>query len=92
MTTVNIDALLPKNVLTSRSSARSISDAINLELRRANSTYEINFKDIRALAPSFFDELLSVVEDGHEQASKPMSPLTITHPPSELSPKFHAVC
>ncbi|MFP6653509.1 MAG: hypothetical protein VCA17_14995 [Dehalococcoidia bacterium] len=92
MTTVNIHALLPKNVLTSRSSARSISDAINLELRRANSTYEINFKDIRALAPSFFDELLSVVEDGHEQASKPMSPLTITHPPSELSPKFHAVC
>ena len=92
MTTVNIDALLPKNVLTSRSSARSISDAINLELRRANDTYEINFKDIRALAPSFFDELLSVVEDGHEQASKPMSPLTITHPPSELSPKFHAVC
>ena len=92
MTTVNIHALLPKNVLTFRSSARSISDAINLELRRANSTYEINFKDIRALAPSFFDELLSVVEDGHEQASKPMSPLTITHPPSELSPKFHAVC
>ena len=92
MTTVNIHALLPKNVLTSRSSARSISDAINLELRRANDTYEINFKDIRALAPSFFDELLSVVEDGHEQASKPMSPLTITHPPSELSPKFHAVC
>jgi hypothetical protein len=53
MTTVNIHALLPKNVLTSRSSARSISDAINLELRRANGTYEINFKDIRALAPSF---------------------------------------
>ena len=92
MTTVNIHALLPKNVLISRSSARSISDAINLELRRANGTYEINFKDIRALAPSFFDELLSVVEDGHEQASKPMGPLTITHPPSELSPKFHAVC
>ena len=92
MTTVNIHALLPKNVLTSRSSARSISDAINLELRHANGTFEINFKDIRALAPFVFDELLFVVEDGHEQASKPMGPLTIMHPPSELSPKFHAVC
>ena len=53
MTTVNIHALLPKNVLTSQSSTRSISDAINLELRRANGTYEINFKDIRAFAPFF---------------------------------------
>ena len=92
MTSLKIQQLLPKKVLTSRDSARSIAPQIADAVRDANGGVEMDLQGVLGMAPSFFDELLSVIEKGARVAGKQPGEIIVSHPPSGLLPKHHLVC
>ena len=56
MTSLNIHKLLPRRALTSRGSAREISQEISDALSSGEVELELDFQDILGFSPSFFDE------------------------------------
>jgi len=47
---------------------------------------------VLGMAPSFFDELLSVITESADVAAEPLAPIVVSHPPTVLLAKHHLVC
>ena len=92
MTSLNIHELLPRHALTSRASAREISQEINDALSSGDGELELDFQDILGFSPSFFDELIAVVGDGARASGQTASKLIITNPPAGLTHKYDTIC
>ena len=92
MTSLKIQELLPKRVLTSRDSARSIAAEVADAVRLGDGGLEVDLQGVLGMAPSFFDELLSVIEKGAHVAGKQPGEIIVSHPPSALLAKHHLVC
>ena len=92
MTSLYIHKLLPRHALTSRGSAREISQEIGDALRDGDEELELDFQDILGFSPSFFDELIGVVNDGAKISGHPAYRIVITNPPVPLTPKYKTIC
>ena len=92
MTSLNIHELLPRHALTSRASAREISQEINDALSSGDGELELDFQDILGFSPSFFDELIAVVGDGAQASGGPVCKLMIPNPPVALTHKYDTIC
>ena len=90
MVGVKIFDLTGRRVLVTRSSARSIEQRLATALRRSPGAITLDFTGIQGIAPSFLDEVLSIVD---EHVDKDQAPLVVTvvNPPTRLSSKFTAV-
>ena len=92
MTRLNIHKLLPRLALTSRPSAREVSQEVGNALGSGDEELELDFQGILGFSPSFFDELIGVVSDGAEASEHPASRVVIISPPVELTPKYKTIC
>ena len=92
MTSLNIHSLLPRHALTSRGSAREISEGIRDALSNGNGELELDFQDILGFSPSFFDELIGVVSYEAKVSGNPASRIILTNPPVPLTPKYKTIC
>ena len=87
MTELRIYDLLGKKVLVTRSSARTLSDAFADWAKTGNDCAAFDLEHVMGITPSFFDEMLLMVEEAGEVFPR----ITIANPPTELSSKFQAV-
>ena len=87
MRELKIYDLLGKKVLVTRSSARMLSDAFAEWGQSGNDGPAFNLEHVMGITPSFFDEMLRMVEETGESFRR----ITISNPPTELSSKFQAV-
>ena len=87
MREVKIYDLLGKRVLVTRSSARTLSDAFAEWAQSGNDGAAFDLEHVMGITPSFFDEMLRMVEEAGESSRR----ITIANPPTELSSKFQAV-
>ena len=87
MSELNIYDLLGKKVLVTRSSARMLSDALAEWAQPGDEAAGFNLDRVMGITPSFFDEMLRMVEE----TGKSYRRVTIANPPTELSSKFQAV-
>jgi|TARA_Y100000310_G_scaffold300130_1_gene335554 hypothetical protein len=92
VTSVNVRELIPKNVLGSRETARTIASDIAQAVHESHGSFEIDLQGVLGFAPAFFSEILSMIGEASQEQSVPLVKLVIAHPPTELSSKHHAVC
>ena len=87
MREVKIYDLLGKKVLVTRSSARTLYDALAAAAQSGNEGAAFDLEHVMGITPSFFDEMLLMVEETGKSTRR----ITIANPPTELSSKFQAV-
>lgn len=89
---MRLHTYLPKTVLAARETARSIEGEIRQELARCATHLYFDLDGIRSMAPSFFDELIRIVEESAFAEGRSVPDITIANPHRRLSPAFQAVC
>jgi hypothetical protein len=80
--------LLQRRALVSRGAAQTILAAIESEPPVSDTTLDLDFSGVDAVAPSFVDELISGLWGSNALA---FSQIRIIRPPSRLSEKFLAI-
>jgi hypothetical protein len=83
--------LLPRRVLVTRESARSIAVPLALALERGQGEIALDFSGIEAVTPSFVDEVLNVVDESRGSGDRASLRVRLLNPPTRLSRKFSAV-
>ncbi len=100
MPTVRVRDVLSDKILISRESARALEGVIralyegsdDTRPRGESSGFVVDFDGIEGIAPSFLDELLTVLESSLDVGSKGAGrSIIVAHPPTRLSLKFEAV-
>ena len=91
MTSVRLFDLLQRLVLVTRDSARSIRPDIEAAFRQGGDTLVLDLSGVLGLTPSFFSEILSVIENVGDGQCAGEFRVVIESPPTELSSKFLAV-
>ncbi len=91
MTAVRIHELLPRDILVTRDSARAIQLDLAQAVAEGKGEIVLDFSGVAGLTPSFFDELLGVIEECTEVAAQQRLRVTVEDPPTSLSSKFLAV-
>jgi hypothetical protein len=100
MPTLKVHDVLPDKILISRESARALEGAIRAlyagsdgtRPRGESSGFVVDFDGIEGIAPSFLDELISVLESSLDVDAKGAArSIIVAHPPTRLSLKFEAV-
>ncbi len=91
MIPLRIYDLLHKQVLVSRETARTIEPQLVAAIVDGTGELVLDLSDVDGLAPSFFDETLSIIGEALPAASNSRFRLTIINPPTRLSSKFKAV-
>ena len=91
METLRIFDLIGKRVLVTRGSARSIQSNLAAALSDGEGQVALDFFGVDGLAPSFLDEILSVVEDCIQDTSDNQLQIMVINSPTQLSSKFAAV-
>ena len=91
MQTLRMFDLMGKRVLVTRSSARAIQSILGAALREGDGQVALDFYEIDGIAPSFLDEVLSVVEDCIQDTSYNQLQIMVINSPTQLSSKFAAV-
>ena len=91
METLKIFDLMGKRVLVTRGSARAIQSNLAAALSEEEGQVALDFFGIDGLAPSFLDEILSVVEDCIQDTSHNQLQIMVMNSPTQLSSKFAAV-
>ncbi len=91
MQTLRIFDLMGKRVLVTRGSARAIQSNLGAALREGAGQVALDFLGIEGIAPSFLDEILSVVEDCIQDTSDNQLQIMVINSPTQLSSKFAAV-
>ena len=89
--TIDAYGLIQRRVLVTRSSARSIQECLSSALRDGQGHAEIDFSGVNGLTPSFFDELLSIVDEAWLDLPGRGPSVTVKNPPTSISPMFEAV-
>lgn len=92
MSRVTIYQHSPKRALASKGSARSIAVQISHTLEQNPNDPEISFENLVSVAPSFFDELPSIIDESSRSTGNKVTSLVISEPPGELAPKHHTIC
>ena len=88
MATLNLHDTAKRKALSARSTARSIQSAVSEKL--VNGSVTIDLADTLMVTPSFFDELLHVIQDSSPSSEIPALDLTNT---SDIQfDSFRAVC
>ena len=91
METLRIFDLMGKRVLVTRGSARAIQSNLAAAIREGEGQVALDFFGIDGLAPSFLDEILSVVEDCIQDTTHNQLQIIVINSPTQLSSKFAAV-
>lgn len=91
MTAVKIYELLQKRVVVTRGSARAIESDLVAALIEGQGEIVLDFVGVEGLTPSFFDEVLSIIEESFDETFDNETCVTIANPPTNLSSKFSAV-
>jgi hypothetical protein len=100
MPVVRVHDVLKERILVSRESARLLEDAVRTTLASAPApenascarSVTVDFEEVAGVAPSFLDELLTILESlVRSQASGQEVELIVANPPTRLSLKFEAI-
>jgi hypothetical protein len=91
MTALRIHDLLPKRVLVTRESARSIVPEIVSAIASGENAITLDFAGIDGITPSFLDEVLSVIDEVIASRETGSFETIILKPPTRLSSKFAAI-
>ena len=91
MRTIKVFDLIPRRVLVTRASARSIERNLAGALTDGQGKFTLDFVGIDGLTPSFLDEILSILDEHTQDTNGRQYTVTMTNPPTELSSKFAAV-
>jgi len=99
MPTIRIHDILKDKVLVSRESARLVEHAIRSATsggRTDDSGSEsapvtLDFEGVEGVAPSFVDELISIIESTVQRSHAANHLMVIVNPPTRLSSKFEAI-
>jgi hypothetical protein len=91
MKTIKVFELIPRRVLVTRASARSIEPNLAGALTGGQGKFTLDFSGVDGLTPSFLDEVLSILDEHTQDTSGTKYTVTMTNPPTELSSKFAAV-
>ena len=90
MNKIKVFDLAPKHVLVTRESARSLETYIAEALRTSPGEITLDFSEIEGFAPSFLDEVMSILDENASPAH-PLMKVTLASPPTRLSSKFVAI-
>ena len=91
MATINILQLLGKRMLVARGSARSIETDLASSLTEGQGELTLSLSGITGLAPSFFDEILKILEEAADAADGRKLLVRIESSPSHISAPFAAI-
>ncbi len=91
METLRLFDLMGKRVLVTRGSARAIQSNLAVALSEGEGQVALDFFGVDGIAPSFLDEILSVVEDCIQDISHDQLQIMVMNSPTQLSSKFAAV-
>lgn len=90
MIKIKVFDLAPKQVLVTRESARSLETHLVESLRTNPSEITLDFSEVEGFAPSFLDELMSILDENASQKHL-LRKVTLATPPTRLSSKFVAI-
>ena len=90
MESVKVFDIVPKPILTSRSSARRIESVLSGR-PRGISPLCLDFSGARGVSPSFFDEALMVAEECLSSSGQPDATVIFAHLPTKQSSSHHAI-
>ena len=91
MSTIPVFDLYNKLVLVSRGSARTMQRRLTDALSGDEHELVLDFTGVQGMAPSFFDEVLSMIQETAERNGKRQLTVRVTNPPTRLTSKFVAV-
>ena len=91
MSTIAVYDLYHKLVLVSRGSARTMQRRLADALRGDEHELVLDFTGVQGVAPSFFDEMLSMIQETTEQNGERQLTVRVKNPPARLTSKFVAV-
>ncbi len=93
MPTILIANIIPAKTLSSRPAARLLEPAVS-EAAHAltDQTLTFDLRHKRAMAPSFFDELIRIIAENSAPLNNQLPQIQLINIPSQPSSKFHAVC
>ncbi len=91
MRTLKVFDLFERGVLITRSSARSLRDAVAPLVSAGEEGLALDLSGIEAVAPSFLDETIGGLAELADSVSRPAFQVRVLHPPTGLSPIFEAI-
>ena len=91
MSNIKIYDLLRRRVLVTREFARSIQPTCSPPWLKSLESWSWTFSGVDGLAPSFFDELLTIIETCSRDTGEDQLMVKNWSPPTALSSKFEAV-
>ena len=81
-----------KRVLSSRQTARAMTPMVSQSLSEGNGALTIDMARMTAITPSFFDELIRVIEDSAESRGHKSLAIHFTNTTDAQAAKFQTVC
>ena len=81
-----------KRVLSSRQTARAMLPEVRQSISEGNGTLTIDMAHMTAITPSFFDELIRVIEDSVESRGHDDLAIHFTNTTDTQAAKFQTVC
>ena len=90
MNKIKVFDLAPKHVLVTRESARSLEAYLAEALQTSPGEITLDFSEVEGFAPSFLDEVMSILDENANLAH-PLMQVTLATPPTRLSSKFVAI-
>ena len=81
-----------KRVLSSRQTARAMSPEVSRSISEGNGTLTIDMARMTTITPSFFDELIRVIEDSVESHGQNSLAVHFTNTTDTQAAKFQTVC
>ena len=88
---INTYELVQRRVLVTRGSARSIQGPLSSSIRDGGGKAELDFSGVNGITPSFFDELLSIIDESWSDLPGSELRVIIKAPPTDVSPMLKAV-
>ncbi len=83
MTTVAVHAILNRDVLVARETARELRPAIEAAVAPHPKDIDLDLSAIQVLGPSFFDELVGILSQ-HLRQKSGLQSVRIRHSPTDL--------
>ena len=87
---IKVFDLVPRHVLVTRESARSLETYLAEALQTSPGEITLDLSEIEGFAPSFLDEVMSILDENISLAH-PLMKVTLAAPPTRLSSKFVAI-
>ena len=91
MKSIRLYDIIRTRVLVTRESARSVQSYLAAALADAEGEVGLDFSGVAGITPSFFDEILTIIEECIEAVGDSKLQVSMLRPPTLLSSKFEAV-